>query len=185
MLAASAASTRRVRPLPPAAALAFVACCYRAVGARAMSGRGGYAAAREQMFAEVAQGGEAGAVAGGDASKKVILGRGCDPVMAERSESFLPPMLGGVKIVSATDDDTFIRLLKERKFDVVFFAPGACRWDAARRPIPGGNRETHGWGLKKYRELVRELQGPDAVIVESTEEREVVPLLRKALKLPA
>jgi len=180
---AAAASTRRVRPLPPAAALAFIACCYRAVGARAMSGRGGYAAAREQMVAEVTKGGEVGA--GGDASKKVILGRGCDPVMAERSESFLPPMLGGVKIVSATDDDTFIRLLKERKFDVVFFAPGACRWDAARRPIPGGNRETHGWGLKKYRELVRELQGPDAVIVESTEEREVVPLLRKALKLPA
>jgi hypothetical protein len=94
-------------------------------------------------------------------------------------------MLGGVQIVSATDDDTFTRLLRERKFDVIFFAPGACRWDAARRPIPGGNKETRGWGLAKYRELVRELQGPDAVIVESTEEREVVPLLRKALMLPA
>ena len=25
---------------------------------------------------------------------------------------------------------------------MVLFAPGACRWDAARRPIPGGTRET-------------------------------------------
>jgi hypothetical protein len=136
-----------------------------------------------KMFAEVAQGAESRA-SGGDASNKIILGRGCDPVMAERSQSFLPQLLGNAKLVSVTDDDVFIKLLKERKFDVVFFAPGACRWDAAKKPIPGGTKVTHGWGLKQYRDLVKELQGPDAIIVESTEEREVVPLLRKALKLP-
>ena len=137
---------------------------------------------RDRMIAEVSQGGEMRA--GGDASDKIILGRGCDPIMAERSQTFLPPMLGNAMLISVTDDDDFIKQLKERKFNVIFFAPGACRYNAVKRPIPGGNEKTSGWSLQQYRELVKDLQGPDAVIVESTEEREVVPLLRKALKLP-
>jgi hypothetical protein len=150
------------------------------------NGNSSHSAAREQMFAEVTQGSKTilDSISMGDASSKTILGRGCDPIMAKRSESFLPPMLGGVKIISVTEDDLFIQKLKERKYDVIFFAPGACRWDDAKKPIPGSIKETIGWNLTKYRELVRDLQGSDVVIVETTEEREIVPLLRKALKLP-
>jgi len=125
--------------------------------------------------------GDAGS--GGVASAKVLLGRGCDPVMAAHSLRMLPPLLGGAQLVVTTDDDEFIARLRERKYDAVFFAPGACRWDAARAPIPGGNAATCGWGLEKYRALVRETQGAAVPIVESTEEREMVPLLRAALGL--
>ncbi len=64
---------------------------------------------------------------------------------------------------------------------MVLFAPGACRWDAARRPIPGGTRETQGSGLDGYRAAVRELQGEACVVIGSAEEREVVPMLRNGL----
>ena len=65
-------------------------------------------------------------------------------------------MLGGATVSAVTKDDDFIKLLRSgRKIDVMFFAPGACRWSAAKRPIPGGNSATHGWGLDKYHELVR------------------------------
>jgi hypothetical protein len=139
---------------------------------------------REAMLREVAEGGaRARAADGGDASHKLVLGRGCDPVMAAQSLKMLPPLLDGVKMLVATDDDAFLRLLREHRVDVVFFAPGACRWDAARRSIPGGTRETQGWGLDRYRAAVRELQGEACVVVGSAEEREVVPMLRKALGL--
>ena len=32
----------------------------------------------------------------------------------------------------------FISALQGRKYDVVVFAPGACRWNKAQKPIPGG-----------------------------------------------
>jgi hypothetical protein len=48
--------------------------------------------------------------------------------MAARSSEFLPPMLGNCGIVTATSDDEWLVLLKARKNDVIFFAPGACRW---------------------------------------------------------
>ena len=137
------------------------------------------------MFAEVAAGGAAAGVSG-DARGKVVLGRGCDPVMAERAQSFLPPMIGGATVVGTTDDESFFREMRERKgaITVVHIAPGACRWDAARRPIPGGNAETKGWGLQEYRVKIRELLGEDMKIVETTEESEIVGLLRAALGLP-
>ena len=95
----------------------------------------------------------------------------------------LPPMLGGAQILTATDDDHFIKLLSgDVKFDVIFFAPGACRWSAAKKPIPGGNSATAGWGIDQYKAFAREKQ-PDARIVETVEEREIVPLLRSALEL--
>ena len=151
-----------------------ITCCTR--------GMGSYASSRERMLREAMDG--AGDCSSGDASDKVILCRGCDPVMAERSKQFLPPMLGNAQIVTTTDDDTFFSALKQRKYDAVFFAPGACRWSAARQPIPGGNQATRGWTLDEYREKVRELQGQDVSIVETTKEPEIVPLLRRALKLP-
>ena len=104
--------------------------------------------------------------------------------MAERAGKMLPPMLGNVKMTSAVSDDVFIKLLDSETFDVVVFAPGACRYNAAKQPIPGAITETAGWTLEQYRAMVYEKQGANVPIVETTEEREMVPLLRAALGLP-
>ena len=120
----------------------------------------------------------------GDASDKVILLRGCDPVMADGSKEFLPPFLGNAVIVTTTDDDAFFSALRQRKWDVIFFSPGPCRWSAAKQHIPGGNEATRGWTLEQYRQAVREQQGADANIVETASEPEIIPLLRRALQLP-
>jgi hypothetical protein len=135
---------------------------------------------RAHMLAEVQQGASS---AGGDASSKYILARGCDPVMAARSLQMLPPMVGNAHMEATTDDETFFAKLQERKWDVIFFAPGACRWSAAKQPVPGGNKQTQGWGLDQYHEKVRELQGDQVKIVGTTEERLVVSSLREALGL--
>jgi hypothetical protein len=136
------------------------------------------------MIREIAAGAAAtGAVAGEDASGKWVLARGCDPAMAQRAQQMLPPLIGHANLVSVSSDDEFFRLLGERKFDVVFFAPGACRFSAARQPIPGGNGASEGWGLDDYRQKVREEQGDAVVIVETSSEPEIVPLMRKALGL--
>ena len=63
------------------------------------------------MLREVQDG--SGECAGGDASHKTILSRGCDPVMAAKSAEFLPKKLGGVKMVMTTDDVAFLAALKE------------------------------------------------------------------------
>ena len=145
-------------------------------------------AARSAMFAEVAAG--SGGARNGDARGKVIMTRGCDPVMAAHSVSFLPPMLGGATILPYTEDDKLfadldaMRAGRMARADVVFFAPGACRWSAAKLPIPGGNKVSHGWGLEKYHARVREALGPDVPIVGSEREADIVPLLREALGLP-
>ena len=115
------------------------------------------------MMKEIADGGSS--CADGDASKKAVIVRGCDPQMAERAGTMLPPMLGNAQIRGVTDDDTFFDLLQQQAFDVVFFAPGACRFSAARQPIPGGNAASAGWGLAEYKAKVRE-HLPNAVIVE-------------------
>ena len=47
--------------------------------------------------------------------------------------------------------------------------------------IPGGRAHTKGWGLAEYRALVRQHQGDQLPIVETTDEREIVPRLRQAL----
>jgi hypothetical protein len=116
-----------------------------------------------------------------DFSTKSILARGCDPQMAHRASKVMPALLGDVEFVSCTNDDDFVAKLRERAWSVVFFAPGACRYNAARRPIPGGRAHTMGWGLAEYRALVRQHQGDQIPIVETTDEREIVPRLRQAL----
>ena len=136
--------------------------------------------ARDRMMADIGEGATCNDA--DDASAKTILVRGCDPVMAERAGQMLPPLLGGVTIEAATEDDVFFELLNSKKYDAVFFAPGACRWSAARKPIPGGNAETAGWSLDDYRAKVSQLQ-PSTQIVETCEERDIVPLLRQALGL--
>jgi hypothetical protein len=134
---------------------------------------------RDRMMAEVVQGADDGESM--DFSAKTILARGCDPQMALRASKIMPALLGGVQLVTCTDDDDFVAKLRERAWSVVFFAPGACRYNAARMPIPGGRAHTRGWGLAEYRALVRQYQGDQIPIVETTDEREIVPRLRQAL----
>ena len=91
-------------------------------------------------------------------------------------------MIGNPEYVPTTNDADFIEKLKSRAWSVVYFAPGACRFSAAQRPIPGGISQTQGWTLEQYRELVRELQGETVPIVESLEENESLSLLKAALE---
>ena len=140
-------------------------------------------ASRERMLNEL----EVGAVGSGTSTAFAsgsLLIRGCDPVMAIRAAPMLQSHLGtGVDIVACTDDDDFISNLSARKWSVVMFAPGACRFSAGKQPIPGGNLETVGWGLEQYKSRVVQTQGEDVSIVETTEEREMIPLLKAAFKI--
>ena len=134
---------------------------------------------QDRMMAEVVHG--AGDGEPMDFSAKSILARGCDPQMALRASKVMPALLGGVELVSCTNDDDFVEKLRERAWSVVFFAPGACRYNDAGMPIPGGRAHTMGWGLAEYRTLVRQFQGDQISIVETTDEREIIPRLRQAL----
>ncbi len=134
---------------------------------------------RDRMMDEVVQGAGDGEAL--DFSSMTVLTRGCDPQMALRASRVMPALLGDVEFVSCTDDDEFVAKLRQRRWSVVFFAPGACRFNAARRPIPGGRAHTRGWGLVEYRALVRRHQGDEIPIVETTDEREIVPRLLQAL----
>ena len=118
----------------------------------------------------------------GDNSNKSILIRGCDPEMGRRAIALLPPILGNPEMVSVTNDDDFITELQQKKWSVIHFAPGACRYDVTKSPIPGSSSLTEGWGLAEYRNLVRKYQGEDVKIVEANDERQIIPLLRKALE---
>ena len=139
-------------------------------------------AGRDRMISEIGAGGSNMQL--GDASGKTILMRGCDPVMAERAGAMLPPLLGNVQIVAVTTDAEFFDLLaSEQRFDVVGFAPGACRYSAARQTIPVGDATTKSWTLEEYKAKVREHQGAEVPIVETLAEAEIVPLLRGALGL--
>jgi hypothetical protein len=69
-----------------------------------------YDASRERMLREVKEG--AASCADGDASDKIVLCRGCDPVMAARSKEFLPKMLGNVDMVMTTDDAAFFAAMQ-------------------------------------------------------------------------
>jgi len=118
----------------------------------------------------------------GDNSNKSILARGCDPEMGRRAIELLPPILGNPEMVSVTNDDCFITELQRKKWSVIHFAPGACRYDVKKSPIPGSSSLTEGWGLAEYRNLVLKYQDEDIKIVETTDERQIIPLLRKALE---
>lgn len=134
---------------------------------------------RARMMRQIAEG--VGDPPSLDHTDKRVLARGCDPQMAVRATEMLPPHLGDPSFVSATSDDDFLERLQRERWSVIFFAPGACRYDAAGRPIPGGNAQTSGWTLAQYRDAVRVHQGDDIQIVETPDEREIIPLLRQAL----
>lgn len=116
-----------------------------------------------------------------DNSSKSILSRGCDPFMSQEAAKSIPPLIGNPEYIASTSDDDFIQKLKSRKWSIVFFAPGACRYNAAQKPIPGANNDTQGWSLDEYRNMVKELQGNDIIIVETFNENETVNLLKDAL----
>jgi hypothetical protein len=117
-----------------------------------------------------------------DHSRKSILARGCDPFASLEASKAIPPLVGNPEYVPTTTDEEFIEKLQSRKWSVVLFAPGACRFSAAKLPIPGGNSQTQGWTLEQYRELVQRHQGDNIPIVETPEERETVRLLKEALE---
>ena len=116
-----------------------------------------------------------------DNSKKSILARGCDPNASAWAAQAFPPMMGNPEYVPTTDDVDFVEKLKARPWSVIYFAPGACRFSAAKRAIPGSNANTKSWTLEEYRELVWELQGSSVQIVESLDENESLARLISAL----
>lgn len=116
-----------------------------------------------------------------DNSKKRILARGCDPIASASFAKMVPPLVGNAEYVPTTDDTDFINKLKSDKWSVVFFAPGACRFSAAKHQIPGGNYDTQGWSLDDYKKLIHEFQGDKIQIVESLQEQGTFELLREAL----
>jgi hypothetical protein len=148
-------------------------------------------AARAAMFAQVAAGaGSAPCLSPSLSSTQSVLCRGCDPVMAARSQAFLPPLLGGASVSAYSDDTAFFAALERVRSgadplpSAVLFAPGAHRWAAAGQPIPGGIPGlSHGWGLAQYHARVRQAVGDGVPIVGSAQEADIVPLLRKALGL--
>ena len=116
-----------------------------------------------------------------DNSNKSVLIRGCDPEMGRRAIELLTPVLGNPEMVAVTNDDEFITELQKKKWSVIHFAPGACRYDSTQSPIPGSRAQTKGWGLTEYKTLVKQHQGQDIKIVETPYESQIVPLLIKAL----
>jgi len=116
-----------------------------------------------------------------DNSNKSVLIRGCDPEMGRRAIELLTPVLGNPEMVSVTNDDEFIKELQKKRWSVIHFAPGACRYDSTQSPIPGSRAQTKGWGLTEYKTLVKQHQGQDIKIVETPYESQIVPLLIKAL----
>lgn len=116
-----------------------------------------------------------------DHSKKRILARGCDPVASQQAARALPPLMGNPEYVATSNDIEFIEKLNTQSWSVVFFAPGACRFDAAKQAIPGGNQQTKGWGLEQYKTLIYETQGKNIQIVETLSEQETLLHLTSAL----
>jgi hypothetical protein len=116
-----------------------------------------------------------------DHSTKSILARGCDPIASAAAATAIPPLIGNPEYVPTTDDEDFVEKLQSREWSIVLFAPGACRFSAARQPIPGGNSQTQGWTLQQYHELVRKHQGDKTQIVETPDETQTVGLLKQAL----
>ena len=117
-----------------------------------------------------------------DNSNKNILARGCDPALSLQASKAIPPHIGNPTYIPTTNDVDFIEKLKSQQWSVIYFAPGACRFSAAKQQIPGGNSETKNWTLEEYKVLIYKLQGEDVQIVETPHESESIGLLKVALE---
>ena len=117
-----------------------------------------------------------------DYSNKSILARGCDPTLSAQFARVAPSLLGNVTYIPTTNDADFVAKLKEQRWSMIYFAPGACRYSAANMQIPGGNEATAGWTLEEYRAMVKELQGDDVVIVETPSEQGALQLMLEGLE---
>ena len=117
-----------------------------------------------------------------DHSRKSILARGCDPILSLSASRAIPPLIGNPEYIPTTTDEEFFEKLQSRQWSIVYFAPGACRFSAARQPIPGANSQSQGWTLEEYRTLIHEHQGDAIQIVETPYESESVGLLKEALE---
>ena len=117
-----------------------------------------------------------------DNSNKSVLARGCDPVLSIEFSKIAPSLLGNASYIPTTNDVDFVEKLISKKWSVVYFAPGACRFSAAKQQIPGGNMNTAGWTLEEYKELIYKLQGEDIKIVETPYEDQSIELLNETLK---
>ena len=117
-----------------------------------------------------------------DNTKKSVLARGCDPVLSQNFARTVPPLIGNAEYVATTNDVEFIEQLKTRKWSVIYFAPGACRFSAAKSNIPGASIQTTGWTIEDYVKLINELQGNDIQIAQSAYESESLKALQHALE---
>ncbi|BDD04768.1 hypothetical protein [Aureibacter tunicatorum] len=116
-----------------------------------------------------------------DNSKKSILARSCDPELSRSFAEIAPSLTGNAEYVYVTNDDEFFKQLKSRKWSVVYFAPGACRFSAAQRQIPGSRNNTANWSLDDYIKYIKTIQGDSIQIAQSPFESESLKELNKAL----
>ena len=116
-----------------------------------------------------------------DHSEKRILARGCDPYLSEKAAVAIPPLIGNPEYIPTTNDEDFFEKLQNEKWSVIYFAPGACRFSAAKMRIPGSNESSKQWTLEEYKDLIRQWQGKEIVIVETPYESESIDALRKGL----
>jgi hypothetical protein len=95
-----------------------------------------------------------------------------------------PLLGGGVEIIEAPKDDDFFTALRKKRWTAVVFVPALCRSAATGKTIPGGNDESYGWTMKEYHDAVRKHQ-PDANIVSTVDDGQLVTLLREGLGMDA
>jgi hypothetical protein len=122
--------------------------------------------------------------------------RSADPKKKGNMQKMLQPVPGfkNVQFEEATDDEDFLVKLKEglqgygtktkAEYDAILFTPAVCRAiKDDKQTTPGSTARTEGWTLEKYHEWVRNLQGPDMKIVSTTDDAQVVPILKATLDM--
>jgi len=78
----------------------------------------------------------------GNASDKFVLIFACNLFICDFAAVFLPSKIGFAEIETASDNNTFIKKLKERKYDIVMFELGPCRDCGANNPMSVGDSHT-------------------------------------------
>ena len=114
-------------------------------------------------------------------SNKSILARACDPVLSAYGAKMIPPKIGNPEYIYSNSDADFFDKLSSRKWSVIYFAPGACRFSAAGHNIPGQDQSTLGWTIEDYKKVIYEHQDSDIQIVEALDEGQSLELLKNAL----